>query len=65
MHDAVKDYGQLESKGWKSESNTAIHIDNPQGLFYTQMLCNLAETGQALTGNATSNTVGPPEGLAI
>lgn len=38
IHGCVRDYGQLESEGWKNETGTAIHIDNDQGKFYTQML---------------------------
>lgn len=48
IHDAVNEYGILETAGWKSESNTAIHIDNSQGRFYEQMLSNFAENSQAI-----------------
>jgi CelD/BcsL family acetyltransferase involved in cellulose biosynthesis len=48
VHNAVEQYGFLESAGWKSESNTAVHIDNTQGKFYEQMLRNFAESGQTV-----------------
>jgi hypothetical protein len=48
IYGAVKAYGNLESAGWKSESNTAIVIENAQGMFYAQMLLGFAQTDQAL-----------------
>jgi hypothetical protein len=36
--EAIKDYGRLESAGWKAERGTAIHPDNAQGRFYQTML---------------------------
>ncbi len=36
----VADYGRLESAGWKSEGETAVHPDNAQGRFYRSMLEN-------------------------
>jgi CelD/BcsL family acetyltransferase involved in cellulose biosynthesis len=35
---AIADYGTLESAGWKADSGTAVHPDNPQGRFYRSML---------------------------
>jgi Acetyltransferase (GNAT) domain len=40
IRDAVKEYGDLESKGWKSEKGTSVQIDNDQGKFYNDMLQN-------------------------
>jgi|CXWL01.1.fsa_nt_gi CelD/BcsL family acetyltransferase involved in cellulose biosynthesis len=37
---AIIDYGNLESAGWKNSGGTAIHIDNQQGQFYRDMLIN-------------------------
>ena len=34
----VAEFGDLESAGWKRETGTAVHIDNVQGRFYTQLL---------------------------
>lgn len=45
---AVIDYGQLESAGWKNDSGTAIHIDNRQGKFYRDMLINFCHHDNAL-----------------
>ena len=47
IHGAVKAYGELESAGWKNESNTAIHIDNSQGQFYEKTLTSFARSGNA------------------
>lgn len=46
--DAVARYAALESKGWKSNSGTAIGTDNVQGLFYTELLNNLSTSGAAM-----------------
>lgn len=35
---AIADYGNLESKGWKASSGTAVHAGNAQGRFYRDML---------------------------
>ena len=42
---AIDDYGKLESAGWKTADGTAIHPDNAQGRFYTQMLENFCRLG--------------------
>ena len=38
MADGLRDYGALESTGWKAGGGTAIHPDNAQGRFYLAML---------------------------
>jgi CelD/BcsL family acetyltransferase involved in cellulose biosynthesis len=38
INEAIAQYGQLETAGWKAQNNTAIHPDNPQGAFYSQIL---------------------------
>lgn len=43
---AIAQYGELESAGWKAEGGTAIHPDNAQGRFYTQMLQNFCAAGR-------------------
>ncbi len=43
---AIAQYGALETAGWKAEGGTAIHPDNDQGRFYTQMLQNFCAAGQ-------------------
>lgn len=48
MREAVVAYGELESRGWKGASDSAVHIDNPQGAFYTDLLTEYATTGNAL-----------------
>jgi len=35
---AIIQYGELETAGWKSNQGTAIHIDNSQGKFYSEMM---------------------------
>jgi CelD/BcsL family acetyltransferase involved in cellulose biosynthesis len=45
---AVARYADLESKGWKSDTNTAIAQNNTQGLFYTDLLNNMSATGGAM-----------------
>lgn len=48
MADAVARYGNLESGGWKADLGTAIHKDNDQGHFYTDMLTRAAHAGEAV-----------------
>lgn len=43
---ALKDYGTLESAGWKAQGGTAIHPDNAQGRFYLQMLESFCARGK-------------------
>lgn len=43
---AVEQYGNLESAGWKSTQGTAIHKDNEQGRFYISLLEKHAENKQ-------------------
>jgi len=45
--DAVRDYGDIESLGWKASIGTAIHLNNVQGEFYSEMMRNFAEEGGA------------------
>ena len=35
---AVREYGRMESTGWKAGCGTAVHADNAQGRFYRDML---------------------------
>jgi len=44
----LKQYGLLESAGWKGAAGTAIHPDNAQGRFYEDVLSRFAATGDAL-----------------
>jgi len=38
----VSIYGDIESSGWKNTEGTAIHIDNKQGGFYSDLLASFA-----------------------
>lgn len=42
---AIADYGQLESAGWKGTEGTAVHPDNEQGRFYRQAFETVCATG--------------------
>lgn len=42
---AVVEFGNLESLGWKGESGTAVHAENAQGRFYRAMLENFCRSG--------------------
>lgn len=46
MAKAVRQYGDMESAGWKSKNGSAIHADNAQGRFYVDCLSAFAATGQ-------------------
>jgi CelD/BcsL family acetyltransferase involved in cellulose biosynthesis len=43
---AIADYGRLETAGWKAGEGTAVHPDNAQGRFYTEMLQNFCAAGR-------------------
>ncbi|MBV8379799.1 MAG: GNAT family N-acetyltransferase [Paucibacter sp.] len=47
MAEVVRQYGELESAGWKSGGGTAIHADNDQGRFYRALLEEAADRGEA------------------
>lgn len=47
MEEAVAQYGQLESGGWKAGQGTAVHADNAQGRYYRAMLEALAARNAA------------------
>jgi hypothetical protein len=44
--DALRDYGMLETAGWKAGAGTAIHPDNAQGRFYRCMMENFCAKGR-------------------
>jgi CelD/BcsL family acetyltransferase involved in cellulose biosynthesis len=44
---AVKRYGDLEAKGWKGKIGTAVTNQNVQGVFYSQVMAQFAQTGEA------------------
>jgi CelD/BcsL family acetyltransferase involved in cellulose biosynthesis len=44
---AVERYASLESSGWKGREGTAVGSDNPQGLFYAEVMRHYAARGEA------------------
>lgn len=48
MAQAIARYGTLESSGWKAKDGTAIHPDNTQGKFYTELLEHASLREEAL-----------------
>jgi len=46
--DAVREYGLLETTGWKGEEGSAVAADNVQGRFYREMLQNFCSRGEAV-----------------
>lgn len=49
MESAVREFGLLESRGWKGVEGTAVHPDNAQGRFYAEVFQAFAATGQAIS----------------
>jgi hypothetical protein len=45
---AVREFGRLESQGWKGQEGTAIAENNSQGRFYTEILESLCSTGEGV-----------------
>ncbi len=41
----IKDYGKIESAGWKGKHGTAVHPENIQGKFYQNMLEKFCRQG--------------------
>jgi hypothetical protein len=48
MADCVREYGRMESSGWKAEGGTAIAEDTAQGRFYRDLLEEFSRTGEAV-----------------
>jgi hypothetical protein len=46
--ECIREYGRLESKGWKGKDGTAIHESNAQGRFYQEMLENFCAAGEGV-----------------
>ena len=47
MKAAITRFGNMETMGWKGTTGTAIHSDNVQGHFYTDVMRNFAKRGKA------------------
>jgi len=47
MRECIAQYGELESKSWKNELGTAIHIDNEQGKFFHDIMQEFAKNDNA------------------
>jgi len=47
MEEAVKQFGEFESSGWKGETGTAVNLANTQGKFYRDLLQDYAERNSA------------------
>ena len=43
--EAIREYGRLESTGWKGKAGTAVEGDNDQGHFYRDVLVAFCEDG--------------------
>lgn len=46
--EAIKEYGRLESSGWKGQEGSAVAGDNRQGIFYREMLDGFCRRGEAV-----------------
>jgi hypothetical protein len=46
--DAIREYGRLESSGWKGQDGTAVAIDNPQGRFYRDLFEHFCASQEAV-----------------
>src|SRR5262249_33992872 len=44
----VREYGRLESSGWKGKEGTAVSEDNAQGRFYRDIFEDFCRTGEAV-----------------
>jgi hypothetical protein len=61
VKDAIREYGRLESMGWKAKDGTAVSADNAQGRFYADVFEHFCERGEAaiyqfvLNGNVVAS----------
>jgi Acetyltransferase (GNAT) domain len=46
--DAIREYGRLESAGWKAKDGTAVSLDNAQGRFYRDVFEHFCARGEAV-----------------
>jgi hypothetical protein len=46
--DAIREYGQLESGGWKAKDGTAVNANNAQGRFYREVFESFCESGEGV-----------------
>jgi len=44
--EAIREYGMLEAKGWKSREGTAVTADNAQGRFYREVFERFCARGE-------------------
>ncbi len=47
IHQAVEEYGRIESMSWKNTLGTSVNINNQQGQFYDDMLSKFAKNKNA------------------
>lgn len=57
VSNAVKNFGRLESAGWKAEQGTAVQFDSAQGKFYVSLLENFSRAGATCIYCLTFNEV--------
>jgi hypothetical protein len=48
VEDGIREFGRLESKGWKFNEGTAVGVDDAQGRFYRTVLENFCEHGEGV-----------------
>ena len=48
VEDEIREYGRLEGAGWKAKDGTAITAENPQGVFYRQMLEHFCKRNEGI-----------------
>ena len=46
--DGIREFGRLESKGWKAGKGTAVGVDDAQACFYRAVLEHLCEHGEGV-----------------
>jgi len=46
--ECIRDYGRLESYGWKGKDGTAVSEDNAQGAFYREVFEAFCESGEGV-----------------
>jgi hypothetical protein len=44
----IRDYAELEGSGWKGKEGSAVKVDNPQGLFYCEIMEHFCSRGEGV-----------------
>lgn len=65
VRESVRQFGLMESRGWKAQGGTAVHPDNAQGRFYDEVFESFAREGRAIAYELYAGEVAIARQLAL